>query len=230
MLPLSAETDKSISTVGIVFLNAKTPAVSSLDVGTHFEKRHDNLLREIDRICTQLPENFVKLNFEEAEREVNTHFGKRKQRHYLLTRDAFSLLVMGMTGKTAMMWKIRYIEAFNALEKTVVENSTALAREAGYTQGRDEALALPAVEKERKEAYLKGMAEGKRLQIKRDGLNLLARILNYRARGLTQGETARILGISQQRVSDLLARARKLGLVPNRPARPVQGNLLEVGA
>ena len=141
---------------------------------------------------------------------------------------------MGFTGAAAIQWKLKYIEAFNALESAVMEKRASslveAAREAGYMQGRDEALGLPAMEKERKAAYLKGMAEGKRLQIKRDGLNLLARILNYQAKGLTQGETARILGISQQRVSDLLARARKLGLVPNRPPRPVQGNLLEVGA
>ena len=146
---------------------------------------------------------------------------------YFLTRDAFSLLVMGFTGAAAIQWKLKYIEAFNALESAVMEKRASslveAAREAGYMQGRDEALGLPAMEKERKAAYLKGMAEGKRLQIKRDGLNLLARILNYQAKGLTQGETARILGISQQRVSDLLARARKLGLVPNRPPRPFGG-------
>lgn len=151
---------------------------------------------------------------------------------YFLTRDAFSLLVMGFTGAEAIQWKLKYIEAFNALEAAVMEKRASslveAAREAGYMQGRDEALGLPAMEKERKAAYLKGMAEGKRLQTKRDGLNLLARILDYRARGLTQGETARLLGISHQRVSELLTRARKMGLPSDRPARPVQGSLLEV--
>lgn len=203
------------------------PAILSTQVADRFLRNHGNLLRDIGNLRGALPKSFDEANFGRI--AIKDRKGEKRPA-YLLTRDAFTLLVMGMTGKTAMMWKIRYIEAFNALEKTVVENSTALAREAGYTQGRDEALALPAVEKERKAAYLKGMAEGKRLQIKRDGLNLLTRILDYRAKGLTQGETARLLGISHQRVSDLLARARKLGLMPTSPVRPVQGNLLEVGA
>lgn len=145
-------------------------------------------------------------------------------RHF--TEEGVYILSMLANTPRAAVFRAQLARLLRELRERRVE----AAREAGYTQGRDEALALPAVDAERKAAYLKGMAEGKRLQIKRDGLNLLARILNYRAKGLTQGETARILGISQQRVSDLLARARKLGLVPKLPACPVQGNLLEVGA
>jgi len=33
-----------------------------------------------------------------------------------MTRDGFTLIVMGFTGKEAMAWKLRYIEAFNAME------------------------------------------------------------------------------------------------------------------
>ena len=32
---------------------------------------------------------------------------------YLMNRDGFSLLVMGFTGKSALEWKIKYINAFN---------------------------------------------------------------------------------------------------------------------
>lgn len=145
-------------------------------------------------------------------------------RHF--TEEGVYILSMLANTPRAAVFRAQLARLLRELRERRVE----AAREAGYTQGRDEALALPAVEKERKAAYLKGMAEGKRLQIKRDGLNLLTRILDYRAKGLTQGETARLLGISHQRVSDLLARARKLGLMPTSPVRPVQGNLLEVGA
>ena len=33
---------------------------------------------------------------------------------YLMNRDGFSLLVMGFTGKAALEWKLKYIQAFNA--------------------------------------------------------------------------------------------------------------------
>ncbi|HFZ5046134.1 TPA: Rha family transcriptional regulator, partial [Campylobacter coli] len=36
---------------------------------------------------------------------------------YNLTRDGFSLLVMGFTGEKAYKWKIEFIKAFNEMEK-----------------------------------------------------------------------------------------------------------------
>ena len=42
---------------------------------------------------------------------------------YIMNRDGFSLLVMGFTGKEAMTWKIRYIQAFNEMEAKIRENT-----------------------------------------------------------------------------------------------------------
>lgn len=36
--------------------------------------------------------------------------------HYEMDRDGFTLLAMGFTGSKALKWKMRYIEAFNAME------------------------------------------------------------------------------------------------------------------
>ena len=41
----------------------------------------------------------------------------RTKKEYLLTRDGFSLLVMGFTGIKALEWKLKYIKAFNEMEK-----------------------------------------------------------------------------------------------------------------
>lgn len=98
------------------------------------------------------------------------------------------------------------------LLREIRERRVALARESGYLQGKDEALSLPAVQAERKAGYLEGLKEGQRYRRKRDGLALLTRALRYRAKGLNQNEVARLLGILKQRVSDLMARARKLGV------------------
>lgn len=40
-----------------------------------------------------------------------------------MNRDGFSLLVMGFTGKKAFQWKIKFIEAFNLMEKTLLNKS-----------------------------------------------------------------------------------------------------------
>lgn len=43
----------------------------------------------------------------------------RELKHYWLTRDGFSLLVMGFTGPAALHWKLLYIEAFNKMEEAL---------------------------------------------------------------------------------------------------------------
>lgn len=39
----------------------------------------------------------------------------REENEYLMDRDGFSLLVMGFTGKKALEWKLKYIDAFNKM-------------------------------------------------------------------------------------------------------------------
>ena len=45
---------------------------------------------------------------------------------YDITRDGFSLLVMGFTGKKALEWKIKYIEAFNSMERQLINVNSSI--------------------------------------------------------------------------------------------------------
>ncbi|EAL9123551.1 phage regulatory protein, partial [Campylobacter jejuni] len=99
---------------------------TSLDVAKVFGKRHDNVLRDIENILNDLREigtSNCLLNFEEVVRiskTTNPKNGKlvsRKMPIYNLTRDGFSLLAMGFTGKKALQFKIAFINAFNEMEK-----------------------------------------------------------------------------------------------------------------
>lgn len=92
------------------------PAVTSLQVAEIFGKRHDNVLRDIEYILTQIPEIFVELNFEEYEESYHTGFGMKKTPAYLLSKDGFTLLTMGYTGEKAMKFKVAYINRFNEME------------------------------------------------------------------------------------------------------------------
>lgn len=92
------------------------PTCLSTDVALHFQKKHLHVLRDIDRIKSLCPVAFNESNFGLVD-YVDAK-GERR-RAYRLTRDAFSLLVMGMTGKAAILWKLRYIDAFNAMENTL---------------------------------------------------------------------------------------------------------------
>ncbi|OGS90840.1 MAG: hypothetical protein A2Z95_06125 [Gallionellales bacterium GWA2_60_18] len=47
---------------------------------------------------------------------------------YEITRDGFTLLCMGFTGPEAMVWKERYIEAFNQMEAALRQPPEQLKR------------------------------------------------------------------------------------------------------
>ncbi|MDR0616352.1 MAG: phage regulatory protein/antirepressor Ant [Synergistaceae bacterium] len=94
--------------------------VSSRDVANAFEKRHDNVLRDISNLnCSA---EFRLLNFEETSQSVAMpKGGMREDKFYLVTRDGFVILVMGYTGEKAMKFKEAYIREFNRMEKTLRE-------------------------------------------------------------------------------------------------------------
>lgn len=99
---------------------------TSLDVAKVFGKRHFHVLRDIENILNDLREIGTSQdlsNFGEVVRiskTTNPKNGKlvnRKMPMYNLTRDGFSLLAMGFTGKKALQFKIAFIKAFNEMEK-----------------------------------------------------------------------------------------------------------------
>ena len=217
--------------IHIAFLNSGIPAVSSRDVALHFQKKHQHILRDIDRIRSQVPKIFFETNFGQSSFKIATGNGTvRNFPVYTLTRDAFSLLVMGFTGKAAIQWKLRYIEAFNTLEAAVLENRAELARESGYLQGLDEgrAAALP----ELKAAEARARLDTARLfwVLGPTQKRRLRRAAHYRDMGLSQREIGKLMEISRRSVQELLMAADALGGLPERAAQPVQGNLLALNA
>ncbi len=86
--------------------------VTSRQIAEDFGKSHKHVIQDIE--TAQVPENFRKPNFRLSEYTVEGQARKYKQ--YVLTRDAFTLIAMGYTGKKAMQFKLAYIEAFNLME------------------------------------------------------------------------------------------------------------------
>lgn len=100
------------------------PCVTSLDVAETFGKEHRNVMRDINNLnCS--PE-FNALNFERI-KYVDSRC--RNQDAYVMTRDGFTLLVMGYNGKLAMKFKEAYIKQFNAMESVL--RKKMIARERG---------------------------------------------------------------------------------------------------
>lgn len=101
------------------------PMASSLDIAKVFEKEHKNVLQSIENLFEDIPQDFTELNFQPSNYKDSTG---RELPMYLLTRDAFTLLAMGFTGKKAMRFKVLYIETFNAMEKALLEQSKKRGR------------------------------------------------------------------------------------------------------
>ncbi|EAJ6218478.1 phage antirepressor Ant [Campylobacter coli] len=88
--------------------------INSLDLAKVFKKRHDNIIQTIEN----LPQDeFKTLNFEISSSIRKNGLFEKDTKFYKLTRDGFSLLVMGFTGEKAYKWKIEFIKAFNEMEK-----------------------------------------------------------------------------------------------------------------
>ena len=99
------------------------PMTTSRRVAQMFGKEHKNVLRSVERLLPDLPEEFSRLNFEP--RTYTDDRGK-EQPEYLLTQDGFLMLAMGFTGRTAIHWRAAFIKAFNALGKALQRKQRAL--------------------------------------------------------------------------------------------------------
>ena len=103
-----------------IFASAKYEAmVDSRFVAEVFEKQHKHVLRDITKITetkSGLSEDFVKKNFRKDSYKDSTG---RNLPCYRLTRDGFTVLVMGYTGAKAMQFKEAYIKRFNDMEEQI---------------------------------------------------------------------------------------------------------------
>lgn len=89
--------------------NEERLVTTSLKVAEKFEKQHKDVLETIRNL---MAENSAAKFFNET-----TYRSRGKEYPvYEMDRDGFSLLAMGFTGEKALKWKLKYIDAFNAME------------------------------------------------------------------------------------------------------------------
>lgn len=113
----------AIATIALEITEGR-PTTTSNIIAAQFGKRHDNVLRQLEALRSECGDKFNALNFEVV--EYLDAKGERRPA-YRLTRDGFTLLAMGFTGKKALQFKLAYIEAFNKMEAALAPKaSTAL--------------------------------------------------------------------------------------------------------
>ena len=167
------------------------PVVSSRQIAENFEKNHRDVLRTVDNLKEDV-RNFAQMFFETT---APDSYG-REQRAYLMNRDGFTLLAMGFTGKAALEWKLKYIAAFNEMEKKLTEHPQ-------LTRSQLLATALIAAHEELEE-------KDKQIETMKPKA-LFADAVSARKKSILVGEMAKLLSqnginIGQNRLFDWLRR------------------------
>ncbi|EPO1895181.1 Rha family transcriptional regulator, partial [Pseudomonas aeruginosa] len=110
------------STEVSVEITGGKPTTTSLDVAKHFRKQHKDVLKSIANLeCS--PE-FTQRNFAPCTRPGSNN---KPEPYFRMTRDGFTFLCMGFTGKEAARWKEAYINAFNKMEQALIEQPEILS-------------------------------------------------------------------------------------------------------
>lgn len=90
--------------------------VSSRDIAKHFGREHKNILAAIREILVA-EKSATKFFYESSFEYRGQTFPE-----YLMNRDGFTLVVMGLNNTEKVIeWKLKYIEAFNEMEKKLAQ-------------------------------------------------------------------------------------------------------------
>lgn len=107
----------------LVFRGANDQAMTnSLLVAEKFGKEHRHVLDSIRNLTAE--NSAAKLLFIESEYDNR---GKMYPM-YIISRDGFTLLVMGFNGKDALNFKLEFLNAFNKMESMLKSDDYILAR------------------------------------------------------------------------------------------------------
>lgn len=96
----------------LVIMHNKQAVTTSLRVAEVFGKDHKHVLETISNLAAEKSA---------AKFFAETTYDNRGKQYpmYYMNRDGFTLLAMGFTGKKALQFKIKYIQAFNSMEATL---------------------------------------------------------------------------------------------------------------
>lgn len=97
---------------------------TSLEVADKFKKGHKVVLRAIRNL--ECSDDFRRRNFAPTT-YIDDH--GRDQPMIAMSREGFSMVVMGFTGREAVAWKEKFLAAFKLMEKTIIEQAKRLKRQ-----------------------------------------------------------------------------------------------------
>jgi len=99
---------------GLINIQNGQAVTTSRQVADSFGKLHKDVLVSTRSIIGSAG-NSAQWFFESTYKDSTG----RSLPEFIMNRDGFTLLAMGFTGSEAMQWKIKYIQAFNEMEKQI---------------------------------------------------------------------------------------------------------------
>lgn len=97
--------------------------VDSREVAEMLDKRHANLVRDIENYQDILSQN-SKLSSDEYFLESNYQAGTGKQyKHYLLTKKGCDMVANKMTGSKGVMFTAMYVDAFHKMDEHIKQQA-----------------------------------------------------------------------------------------------------------
>lgn len=98
----------------LIIMKNQQAVTTSLNIANDFDKEHHNVIKAAESLKKDVV-NFNEMFFEGSEPDS---YG-RPRKVYYMNRDGFTLLVMGFTGSKSLEFKLKYINAFNEMEKSL---------------------------------------------------------------------------------------------------------------
>lgn len=109
----------------LVIMENHQAVTTSLRVAEVFEKEHKNVIQAIESKIYSA-ENSAQYSQMFLEGAYKDRSGKSNKMYYM-NRDGFSFIAFGFTGRKADEFKLKYIEAFNAMEEQIKDSRKQLS-------------------------------------------------------------------------------------------------------
>jgi len=107
--------------MNLVVMQNRTAVTSSLVVAESFEKEHKHVLRDIEKLKNSLSKLGLTPKDLFFDSEYVNENNKQVYKMYYMNRDGFTMLVGNFTGEKAMLFRYQYTQAFNEMEKRLLE-------------------------------------------------------------------------------------------------------------
>lgn len=119
-------TQASMALMPVVSVINNHVTALSTDVAKYFGKNHFHVVRDIEKLIEKLPTCRASI-FGASEVQIASNLKNAPAKlikAYRMTRDGFTLLVMGWTGEKALQFKLAWLDAFNRMEEQLRKQQT----------------------------------------------------------------------------------------------------------